>query len=104
MKPHMAHIQNTLIKKRLSEEAKDEKSTYAKYRELADKALANGYPKEAIIDELESEMAEIQLDVRNGDHLFQVGVSNAKQACLNAIRTVISELKGESNVIVHTES
>lgn len=96
MKPHLAHIQNTLIKKVLAEDAKKERTSYARYRGIADKALARGVPKAMVIAELESELDTIGRDVREGDDpFFQEGVRNAKVSCTNAIKVVIQELKGE---------
>ena len=96
MKPHLAHINNTIIKKQLADDAKNTKTSYAKYRAKIDKALANGYPKQAIIDELEHEVQDIMLDERDGDPIFKQGVHNAKVACISSIRTIIAELKGEN--------
>lgn len=95
MRPHMAHIQNTLIKKQLSENAKNSVTSYHKYKKKATDLLNEGYSKESIIKELELEMDNIRNDRRNGDDLFQEGMRNAKVACISAIRVVISELKGE---------
>ncbi len=96
MKPHLAHINNTLIKKQLAAEAKNEKADYARYRKNVDGAIKNGYPIDAIVSELEHEILVIQADRQHGDAIFQQGVHNAKVSCITAIRTIIAELKGEN--------
>lgn len=97
MKPHLAHIQNTIIKKQLSEDAKNTKTSYAKYRMRVEHAIRAGHPKEDIILELECEISRIMDDQReSNDPLFQQGVHNAKVACISSIRTIIAELKGEN--------
>lgn len=96
MKPHLAHIQNTLIKKQLAVEAGDRPTTYRKYWDMIKKEREKGTPDVIIIAELEGERARILKDQREGnDPLFQQGVHNAKVACLSSIELIISELKGE---------
>lgn len=95
MKPHLAYINNTLIKKQLAKEAKNEKTSYVKYRTKVDKALKAGYPAYAIISELENEIVSIMATQHQGDAIFQEGVHNSKVACISAIRIIIAELKGE---------
>lgn len=96
MRPHMAHIHNTMIKKRLADEAADTKSSIRKYRDLVEKARASGYDDDAIIIELESEKDRIRKDIQCGDSLYLKGVENAQTACLASIDEIIKELKGEN--------
>lgn len=97
MKPHMAYINNTLIKKQLAKNAKDPKTAYVKYRAKADKALKAGFPLFSVIQELEREIETIMSDQReSNDPLFMEGVHNAKVSCISSIRTIIAELKGEN--------
>lgn len=105
MKPHMAHIQNTLIKKKLAEDAKNTTTSYSRYRTKVDRALQAGYSKADIVTELESEINFIMTDTRDSnDPLFQQGVHNAKVACISSIRTIIAELKGEDNAFIRSQS
>lgn len=91
----MAHMHNTFIKKRLVENARQ--SAYSKYKSIADGALASGMPKETVIAELEAEADRIRNDDRDGDHLFQQGLRNARESSLEDIATLIQEIKkGES--------
>lgn len=97
MKPHLAHINNTLIRKHLAERASDQESSYKRYRSLSNKAIAQGYSVYQVIEALEEERKRIERDETfKGDPLFEYGVANAKQACINAIKLVIDELKGEN--------
>lgn len=91
----MAHINNTLVRKRLAKDAMDEEKDYNRYMEVVSRAVANGYPKEAIINELEDEILAITHDKRDGDALFQEGLWNTKMSCINAIKRVIEKLKEE---------
>lgn len=93
MRPHMAHIQNTMIKKKLAEKAKE--PSYDQYRRMVDAAFAAGWDKERILMELEAEKQRIQEDKREGDPIFQQGLQNAKASCVASIEILISELKGE---------
>jgi len=87
MKPHMAYMNNTLIKKELAESAKNQKTSYRKYREQVDAVLAIGHTKDQVIEELEMEIERIMGDNRpSEDPIFQQGVHNAKVACISAIR------------------
>lgn len=95
MKPHLAHINNTLIKKQLAEKAKDTQSTYAQYRSKADQ-LMQVMPIEDIVSELELEISRIMASNHEGDDIFQQGVHNSKVSCISSIRTLIAELKGEN--------
>lgn len=92
----MAHIQNTLAKKQLVQEALDIQAPLKKYRELVAGAKARGFDNEAIAAELEDERARITHDIRCGDSLFLKGVENAQSACIVAIDKILSELKGEN--------
>lgn len=97
MKPHLAHIQNTLIKKQLVVEAGDRPTTYKRYWEMIKRAREAGTSDETIIAELEAESARILKDQRESDDpMFQQGVHNAKVACMSSIELIISELKGEN--------
>lgn len=96
MKPHMAHIQETIERKRQIEKAGNIDATYEQYMNLVRKAYLADYSKERIIDELENEMKRIEADKReNGDAIFQSGVRVSKTTCLNVIGRIIRELKGE---------
>lgn len=92
MRPHLAHINNMLIKKKLAEEAKESKTSYAKYSKLVEKARNEGHEDDEIIEELEREKERIINDYREGDPIFQSGLINAKAACLNSLELVISEI------------
>ena len=97
MRPHMAHINNTLIKKHLAKEAGDESLSYQKYMQMVNRAETDGWKLPMIIAELKAEKERIELDPRNGggEPILQQGFDNAKMACINAINRIISELKGE---------
>lgn len=95
MKPHMAHIAETMIRKELAVEAKNPKTSYTRYCQLVDRARAGGYSDADIIKELKEERKRISDDKREGDPLFQEGVHNSKVSCLHAISLIISELEGE---------
>lgn len=103
MRPHMAHIAETLERKAMAEDAKDIQSSYKKYRAIADRSLSEGYFPATVAAELAHEIVRIEEDVREGDQLYLNGVANAKTACIAAIRTVIAEienrydLKGEKH-------
>lgn len=103
MRPHMAHFQNTLIKKKLAEKAGERDEARTKYMASVEKARAAGYTNEAIAEELATERERIRKDIRIGDSLFLKGVENAQRACIATIDEIISELKGETNVI-HSNS
>lgn len=90
MKPHMAHINNTMIRKQLVEKAKE--SPYDNYKKKVDEALSLGFPKDKIIIELENEIQRIKKDIRAGDSLHMQGVLNAQNACMDAIYVLITEL------------
>ena len=95
MKPHLAYINNSIIKKQLAEKAKDQKTSYQKYRATVDMLLEKGIPIPEIITELEDEEARILAKEHEGDPIFQQGVHNAKVACITSIRVIIAELKGD---------
>jgi len=102
LKPHLAHIQNTLVKKQLAEEAADRNTSYRRYMHMIEAARRNGYSEERIVAELEAEKERILKDQREGDDpLFQQGVHNAKVACLSSIELILSELKGDDNGKLH---
>lgn len=92
----MEHIQTTLARKRLVDEAGDIDKAYHNYRAGVLAAQNSGMRKAAIIEELMDEMERIKLDQREGDPLFKVGVHNLKVACVAAINKIIEELKGEN--------
>lgn len=96
MRPHLAYIQNTLIKKHLAEKAADQSTSYRKYMSNVEKARKLGFHDSEIIKELESEAERIRKDIRAGDSLFLQGVANAQKACIDSIALIISELKGEN--------
>lgn len=93
MRPHMAHINNTLIKKKLAEDAKDQVSSYQRYRTIVKTAREAGYTDHEIMSALCAEKTRIQQDEREGDEIFKEGVRNSKIACLNAISMVMSEIE-----------
>lgn len=96
MRPHMAHIQNTLIKKQLSEEAGNHKTSYRKYKRLVDSAISQGYDEGQIILELEVEKQRIKNDVKESDDPFFIqGVKAAQRSCEMAINLIINELKSK---------
>lgn len=95
-RPHMAHANNTLLRKELNVMARDEETAYKRYMRKVDAAKAEGWLETAIIHELEGELLRIQEDKRWGDELYQQGLENAKYACSAAIRRIISEIKGEN--------
>ncbi len=97
MKPHMAHIHNTMIKKKLAKDAGDVSTTIAGYRAKIAKAQAFGFPAADIIEELRLERESISKDIRAGEAIFLQGVVNAKRACIAAIDQLISELKGDDH-------
>lgn len=97
MKPHLAHMHNTLIKKKLAEDAGNQETSYKNYKSLAKRALDEGYAPILVIAELEAELTKIEADEREGDPIFQNGVANAKTSCSNAIKLVINELKEKVN-------
>jgi hypothetical protein len=99
VKPHLAHISNTLIKKQLACMAGNEQTAYAKYKNKVDFALAAKVKESEIIEELNREIETIEADKRDGDPIFQEGIHNAKTACISAIRLLISELKGDNDVL-----
>jgi len=104
MRPHMAHINNTLLKKKLAEDAADRATSYKRYMDKVKDAKALGFSVQAIIVGLEEEMEHIKQDERDGDGIFQFGLKNAKESCLNAISNIIEELKGEEHGSDITES
>lgn len=91
----MEHINKTLARKRLAEEAADVDSTYLKYRGAANRALAHGAKIWDVVKELEAERKRIEADEREGDDIFIQGVKNSKTACLQSIDRLIVELEGE---------
>lgn len=93
MRPHMAHLHNTFIKRRLAEDAA--KTSIDKYEALVEKARRGGFSDEEIIAELEAEKIRVQSDLRMGDANFLQGVRNAQRSCLASIDFVISQLKGD---------
>ncbi len=93
----MRHIAQTLIRKEAIEKAKE--PSVSKYWKKVRQAQAMGYLPEEIIKELESEKERIIADVREGDPFFQSGLENSKISCLNALTLIISDLKGETNVL-----
>lgn len=95
MRPHLAHMNNTLIRKQLANEAGNKQSAYSKYRKIVAEAREMGFDNEHIILELEAEKARIKQDIRVGDSIHMQGVANAQNACMVSIALVISELKGE---------
>lgn len=100
----MAHIQNTLIKKQLAEDAKDISGPQEKYKKLVAQARDAGYSDLAIMNELQKERDRIKKDIRCGDSMFLKGVENAQAACLVAIDKIIDELKGEKDGILHSSN
>lgn len=105
MKPHMKHIQETLVKKQAAEEAKDIAVPMAKYRRKMEQALRAGYSPQDVSDELENEIRSImESTVDTDDPLFKQGEHNAKVACITALRTLIAELKGEINAQSNIQS
>lgn len=92
MKPHMAHIANTVARQQAAEKALD--SPYARYWALVEKARASGYDDELIIEELEAEAERVRYDEREGDRIFQKGLDNSKVSCLAALMSIIAEIKG----------
>ena len=95
MRPHLAHINNDLIKKQLAEEALNKEAAYDKYNKQVDLALEKGFTVKEIVKELEAEAERIRRDEKEGDHLFLMGVRNVKTACLSAIEETILELEGK---------
>lgn len=95
MRPHMAHLQNTLIRKQLMNEAGNKQSSYSRYRALVTRAREQGFTDEQIIHELLIEKERIKRDIRIGDSIFQQGVANSQNACMVSITLVISEIKGD---------
>lgn len=96
MRPHMQHIANTLVKKDLLEKSKNQKTSYSKYRDMANKYIRQGYAKEYLIEELYGEIDRIMADERtSNDPILAQAYHNAKVSSVNAIRVVISELKGD---------
>lgn len=95
MRPHMAHIHKTMVRKQLAERAKDAKGPMNQYRRKVEAALAQGYFESEIIHELEGELSRIETDEQEGDQLHQEGVKNVKSACKEAIETVIAELRSK---------
>lgn len=95
MKPHLNHIAHTLARKLAVSKAKE--SSYQLYWEKVKRAFEQGYTKTDVIIQLESEMDRIKEDERGeeGDPLFKIGITNAKESCLNAIELIVTELKGE---------
>lgn len=96
MRPHMAHIAQTLARKDAVREAGNTQSSYARYTEMVKKAIENGWLMEDIVVELEGEKERIESDMREGDALFQQGMRATKTSCLNAIELVLSELREEN--------
>jgi hypothetical protein len=97
VKPHLAYINNMLIKKKLAEDAKDSSSAYDQYMKRVRELRRDGVSSEVIIDELGNEIARIEKDERENDDLFfQQGVKNAKAACISAIKRITEELKGDN--------
>ncbi len=95
MKPHMAYINNMLIRKQLSNEARNEQTSYRKYKGLVERAMRLGHTNEEIIEELKMEAERVMADRRDGDAIFTQGLANCKTSCVNAITLIISELKDE---------
>lgn len=95
MRPHLAHLQNTMIKKQLAVDALDTDKPMKRFRDLVARARAAGYDGVAIITELQAERFRIKTDIRCGDSLFLKGIENAQSACIVAIDKIISEIKGE---------
>lgn len=98
MRPHLMHIAQTIARKQANLEALNEQKNYQKYMKMVERARSLGYLAEHIIKELEEERERIMKSKYEGDALFQDGVKNSKKACINAINSIISELKGETNV------
>lgn len=98
MKPHMAHIAETIIRKRLAEDAKNPETSYEKYTKKVEAAKTAGYTTAEIIAALECEIERVRKDHRPGDALFLHGVNNSKLACISSISVIIAELKGEKDV------
>lgn len=92
-RPHMAHINNTLAKKQLIENAGDADGAYGRYRKLVVDFLGRGFTPKELIEELEYEITRIEEDEREGDPLFLEGVQASKKSCIDAIRRLISELR-----------
>lgn len=96
MRPHMAYIQHTLKRKQATENAANDQTSYLAYTKIAAQARMNGLDNNAILAELEWEKERIENDHREGDALFQQGLSNSKTSCIKAIDRIISEIKGEN--------
>lgn len=94
-RPHMDHLRETLERRQQAARAGDETAAYARYQRQVAVARAEGMDNAGILQELEFEAKRIENDTREGDHLFQQGVKNAKKACLSAIQRIIREIKGE---------
>lgn len=95
MKPHLAYINNTLIRKQLANEARNEQTSYRKYMGMVEQARQDGFNDDHIVSELEAEKWRIEHDLREGDAIFQQGLANAKTSCTIAIARIISEIKGQ---------
>lgn len=83
------------MRKRLAQDAKDQRSSYVKYRKKVNQALTDGHAREAIIIELYEEIERITASESPGDAIYQQGVHNAKMSCKSAIRRIITELREE---------
>jgi hypothetical protein len=91
----MAHIQNTLQRKKAVVEASYVDPTLKKYRNSVDLYVSHGYSKPQIIAELLAEKERILGDNRKGDAIFHQGLANVKNSCVKAIDLIVSELNGE---------
>jgi len=89
----MRYIARTLARKQLSKEASDYDEAYMKYEKMVQEAHKAGISDEQIRAELEFEKQRILTDSRDGDHIFQEGLHNAKVSCISAITMIISRLK-----------
>ncbi len=95
MKPHMAHIAETIARKQLVEDAKKPETSYRQYKQIANEALGAGFTKEEIAESLEVVIEMIKNHNSSGDALFLQGVHNWKVSCIASIKVIIAELKGQ---------
>lgn len=96
MKAHLMHIKNTLERKALAEKAIDPNPSYTRYRQIVANAVKYGHNIPDITAEMQREFARITKDVKDGDSIFQAGVTNTKEACLASLQRIIEELKGSN--------
>lgn len=92
MKPHLNHIKHTMQRRQASSEAGNVDAALYKYKNMVAVAQEHGFTKAQIIAELEAERERVLTDTREGDAIFQQGLTNAKNACQKAIDQIIREL------------